>query len=551
MNSATFFRKFTLSLVFILLPYCLIAGVFETDKKKDKRIIETVARQYLSVKTKAELTVLLDKTFLELSGQKSESAKIITNVFMANKNASEQDQLNPTSTALFKEALLIARKIARNDLELWVSTQYGFYLYTYRKYEDSFPLFMYCISTLDENVVEQVIQPYDTYKKNAYFLTTAGEYEKAIEYLQQARKYVAPNSSELATIIDGLGLTCIHLNDLTKAEHYFNEALVIAKESKDDLRYAKALGNLAEVKIKQGHCDAAIEFLNQDISISEELHATQNTIYALVLLARAYIGKGNVVIANDKLQLAHQYAQSKEYFKSADYDINLLILDIAKQTGNEKEELAARRRLEKLKSILDGLDGRDVVTKMKWVAEKNKLTLKVQAEKARSQRESYAKIAALIGCAILLTMIGFLVTNYRNKIKVEKTEYEEKIIEKHNQIEKLEIEIDKAKQLSPEHLETYTAEMRTLLNAHLMSAESWLNFKRYFTQIYSDYYQSLLQNFPELTDAQLRIIFLTKLEMDNGEIARILGLTIDAVKKSKQRLRKRYEQNYNLLFDGK
>lgn len=551
MDSAAFLKKIILSFVFILLPCCLIAGIFETDRKTDQRIIETIASQYPSINTSAELRILLDKIFLELSGQKSESAKIITNVFMANKNASEQDELNATSTGLFKEALSIARKISRNDLELWVSTQYGFYLYTYRKFEDSFPLFMYCTSRLDEIAALQVIQPYDTYKKNAYFLMTVGDYEKANEYLQQARKYVEPNSSELATITDALGLNCINLNDLNRAEHYFREALVIAQLSKDDLRYAKVLGNLAEIKIKQGHYDTAIEFLNKDISISKKLNSTQNTIYALVLLGKAYLGKGDIALAKAKLQLAQQYAQSKVYFKSADYEINLLILDIAKQTGNDKEELLARRKLEKLKSILNGMDGRDVITKIGWEAEKNKLSLKIQAEEAKAERESYAKLAALIGCILLLILIGFLIKNYRNKIKIEKTEFEQKIIAKRNQIVKLEMEIDNAKQFSPEHLETYAAEMRTLLDTHLMSTESWLNFKRYFIQIYAVYYQSLLENFPELTDAQLRIIFLTKLEMDNGETARILGLTVDAVKKSKQRLRKRYAKNYNLLFDSK
>ena len=37
--------------------------------------------------------------------------------------------------------------------------------------------------------------------------------------------------------------------------------------------------------------------------------------------------------------------------------------------------------------------------------------------------------------------------------------------------------------------------------------------------------------------------------MDNIEIARILGLTIEAVKKAKQRLKKKYV-NYDSIFDA-
>ncbi|MFA4868002.1 MAG: tetratricopeptide repeat protein [Pedobacter sp.] len=551
MNADTFVRKLMLSLVFVLLPYYLIAGIFETEKKTDQKVIEDITKQYSLAKTNTELKISLQKVFFELKDEESKSAEIITNVFIAKKKADELDQLNPTSTNLFKKALLNARQLKREDLEIWISLQYGFYLYTYRKYEESFPLFMYCIEALDQTAAEYIIQPYDTYKKTAYFLTTAGDYEKSNDYLQLARKYVKPNSSDWASITDALGLNSIHLDDLVKAEKYFKEALVIAEVNKDELRYAKVLGNLAEIKIKQRDYDTAIELLNQDIAISKMLSATQNTIYALVMLGKAYLGKGDVADANSRLQLAQHYAQSKTYFKSSEYEINLLILAIAERTGNYKEELIVRRKLEKLKNLLNGKDGREAIMKLGWETEKNKLKLKVQAETVKRQIESYLKIAALVSCAMLLAAIIFIIRAYRKKIKFKKNEYEEKIIEKHKQIEKLEFEIDKVRQPSLQNLETYTLEMQTLLNSHLMSTESWLNFKRYFIQTYSVYYESLIQNFPELTDAQLRIIFLTKLEMDNGGTARILGLTVDAVKKAKQRLRRRYGKDYDLLFEQK
>ena len=64
-----------------------------------------------------------------------------------------------------------------------------------------------------------------------------------------------------------------------------------------------------------------------------------------------------------------------------------------------------------------------------------------------------------------------------------------------------------------------------------------------------DYTAYLETNFPELTDANLRVIYLTQLGLSNSEIARILGVTIAAVKKAKQRLRLKYEDKYEQLFD--
>lgn len=534
MNADIFTRKFALSLVLVLLPYLLIAQGFDRGREKDQRIIENIAKQYPLVKTTAELKIVLHKALGDWSVKESQSAEIIADVFIANKNAITEDRLNTTSTELFKKALLNARKLRRNDLELWVSMHYGFYLYTYRKYQDSFPLFMYCISVLDQTADGQVIQSCKTYKKIAYFLTTAGDYEKANEYLQQAKRYAEPNSRDLAGIIDALGLISISLDDLVNAEQYFKEALVIAQVSKDELRYAKVLGNLAEVRLKQKHFDRAIELLNQDITISKKLSETQNTIYALVMLGKVYLAKGDAAEASSKLQVAQQYAQSKTYFRSSEYEINSLILQIAEQTGNDKEELIARRKLEELKTLLKGMDGREAIMKVAWETEKNKLSLKIRAEETKRQRESYIKIAALLGCMMLMVAIGFLIRIYRKKIKAEKKEFEKKMLN--------------LRRSSPVNLEMHAAKMQTLLDSHLMSNTSWLDFKRFFIQTYPDYYQFLLQNFHGLTDSHLRIIFLTKLEMDNTETARVLGLTVEAVKKAKQRLRKKYGKEYDLLF---
>ena len=579
MSCELFVRKSILFLILLLLPLSIFAHFFESDLATDKRIIETLTKKYPLAKTNDQLKTLLAQELQPLNLKNSKSPEVIANVFVANKTSDDLDELNPTSTHLFKKALLTSKELNRKDLELWVTVQYGFYLYTYRKYETSFPLFMHAIKDLDELAIEQIIQPVETYKKISFFLMTVGDYQKANEYLLLAKKYAEPNSSELASITDNLGLNNSYQNDLTRAEKYFKEALAIASAVKDTLRYAKALGNIAEIKFKQKNYKQAIDLLNRDIAISKQLDNTQNTIYALVLLSKTYLAIGNTAEAYEKLQLAKKYATTKTYLKSSAYQINTLILAIAKQTGNTTEELTARRNLEELKDALTHLDGKDAITKVGWQMEKKKLELNIQEEKAEREKETLIKVITLIGCVLLIVLIAFLVRHFQQKIKNEKADYDKKILsirldkvnseqklnanhqtlesyktyldEKNNQIEKLEIEISIIKKSSAVHLETYTTKMQDLLASHLMDNNSWLDFKKLFTQTYPTYNQFLLLNFADLTDSHLRIIFLTKLEMNNIETARILGLTIDAVKKAKQRLKKKYGDRYDLLFGQK
>lgn len=93
--------------------------------------------------------------------------------------------------------------------------------------------------------------------------------------------------------------------------------------------------------------------------------------------------------------------------------------------------------------------------------------------------------------------------------------------------------------------------MQKLLESHLMTQENWENFKEAYMNEYPEEYHKLQTDFPDLTDSNLRIIILSRLEMTNNEMSRILGVTVDAVKKAKQRLRKKYENRLEDLLPDK
>ncbi|MBE8724410.1 hypothetical protein [Flavobacterium hungaricum] len=82
-----------------------------------------------------------------------------------------------------------------------------------------------------------------------------------------------------------------------------------------------------------------------------------------------------------------------------------------------------------------------------------------------------------------------------------------------------------------------------------MTDENWNAFKREFIKLYGPFYDSVIENFPELKESNLKIIMLQKLDLSNYEMANLLGVTIDAIKKSKQCLKKKLGERYELLFE--
>lgn len=562
-------------------------GVFSDAKIKysedysisDKKIIEQIAENKSAFQTKnykdfkIYLNSVISKT--HLSNKKTEI--VVNNVFSALKNAQEKDQLNEGSTLLFQTALEISKKEKRADLEIWVSLNYAFYFYTYRKYEKCFPLFMYCIKALEEADDFSIIQICDTYKKIGYFLSTTNDYDNAEEYLKKAYQYAKPESSDMASILNSLGFCSLAKNNFTGAETYFKKTLEMAQKSGDNLRYAKALGSIAELELKRKNFDKAITLLQRDIAISKKNKGDQNTMYALTLLSKAYLENGDIFNAEKNLYIAKDYATAKSHFRSSEYQINEMLLKIAKIKGDDKHELLARRRLEKLKDSLMDFDAKETVLRVGWEFQKKQLQMKVEMDKNKIEKESYLKLSAIIVACLLLIIMLIIIRSYRLKMKSKKVEYDKKVLtlmidkiksesklnnthktlqsyqiylsEKNKQIEVLEKEMQQVKNSSFSILEEKSGELQNLLESHLMTDENWKNFRNAFIQKYPSHYKELTNQFPDLTDSNLRIIILTKLNMNNTEISRLLGVTIDAVKKAKHRLRKKYENDYERLFE--
>jgi DNA-binding CsgD family transcriptional regulator len=79
----------------------------------------------------------------------------------------------------------------------------------------------------------------------------------------------------------------------------------------------------------------------------------------------------------------------------------------------------------------------------------------------------------------------------------------------------------------------------SLFNSQILTFEDWEMFKHRFEQAYPGYLFRLRKNIPALTSAEERLFLLLKLRFSSQEIADTLGISINGVKKGRQRLRKR------------
>ena len=376
---------------------------------------------------------------------------------------------------------------------------------------------------------------------------------------------------------DNIGFDYLKINNLKTAKKYFLNAEKFAFLANDKERIAKVLGNLALLAQKEKKYDLAEELINKDLKISTEIKCDKNTMYALILKSKILLDKNKLNEAKASLEQAKQFATSKTHYKSFEYEITEIYLQIAVKENNTKQELLLRRKLDEIENILKDKDSHANLKKTNILVQKERYINQLSLANAQFENEQDKNKAYIIIFVLFISLVTtiFLAKNrklknrktiYKNtvlQLQLEKIKSEQKLndtkntlesyktylAEKNSQIEYLNNQIKKIKDSPSFQLEEKEKELQKLLESHLMTDENWRKFKSIFHLEHPDFYAKLQSNFPDLTESNLRLITLSKLGLTNTEISSLLGITVDAVKKSKQRLRKKLGDNYLALVE--
>jgi len=502
------------------------------------------------------------------SAKEKTALNILQKVFIADIYSEQADRLNDESSTLYEEAAVLAASTKNKALQIWVYTQTGFYFYTYNQYEAALPYFLKSSRLLDTTPDTDLIERIEILKRNAYFFGTILEHEKSIKYLNRALNLTAPNSQDHATLLNGIGNCYLDINELDKAETYQLKAQKSALKSKDTLRYAKVLGDLARINIKRKNWEQAEKLLQQDVSLSEQTGNDRNTMFAQLQLGKMYWDRADINKAYNTLKKVQQFAGSKSYLKGFEFEAAELLLRIAIHRNDAAEELLLRRNLDTLGKMLRHTEGQEAISKVSLKTQKENVLWELEAEKAKVEKASILRVMWIIVSILLLGGVLLIYLYNKRRLKLQKSEFERKLLafqyekiqsekklsdtnksiesykvyltEKNRQIEKLEAVIEEDRNHSSQLINEQTNALQQLLSSHLMTNDNWQTFKQTFINEQPEYFDTLLNTLPELTESNLRILLLHKAGLNNQEAAQITGVTVDAIKKAKQRLRKKY-----------
>ena len=353
---------------------------------------------------------------------------------------------------------------------------------------------------------------------------------------------------------------CVHSSPLVAGDSaavYYQQALELTKEKKDTVSMGMVLGHIGRALYDQKKFDSAYGLFKTDYQSSKDDSIFDNAASASQWAARANLARGNKTVA---LAEAREAVRLLEVWPNGPYlrDTYYTLTQIFRAMGNYDSAFYYSDRYTTLNDSLE----KEVATSSLAIskAKLNDETSRYNIQSLKREKESqvlYRNI--IIGFIIILSIVALLVVNrqrLKEKLKKEKAEQEiswakeqlkmftENIIEKTNLVEMLESQI-KGKNASFEQ----QAIISELSQQTILTEEDWIKFKRLFEKIYPGFFFTLRDRFPDITLAEQRMAALTRLRLTAKQIASMLGISVDSVHKSRQRLRQRFQVGTDINLD--
>ncbi len=387
-----------------------------------------------------------------------------------------------------------------------------------------------------------------------------GNFLKAIEHNERALEIYRKLGLNwwIAQALNDIGNAQFYLKDYQMAESTLNECVIVAREIGNQSVLGTALNNLGKTLVKINMVDKGIGKLEESLKIAEEMDAKNKVVERLNDLGKAYTEKGNtnraIAYYNKAIVLADSIG-AKDNLKNGYFHRSKSYAKI----NRFKEAYLDQERLRILNDSLYNEKKSHQIQELLTIYETEKkeqqIALQEQEITVLEQKAEISNLQKLLmGIGLLLSLVGFYGIRQklkRNKLEKEKVdaelEFKKKeltthalnLARKNETLENLKLKAQELKQ--KENTGTGYNQLIRSINFDLQDDNNWENFSRYFEEVHKDFNSNVKTKYPDVTSNELRLLALLKMNLSSKEIANILNISAEGIKKARYRLRKKLD----------
>ena len=327
------------------------------------------------------------------------------------------------------------------------------------------------------------------------------------------------------------------------AKQWLFKAKVFSDSIGDNVQTPVLLYNLGVCEDETGNNAAAIELINNCLIENKKRgHVGEMTTRSHKRLSRIHEENGDF-----KKALDHQLAYDKlrDSLNLEDNRKSIEELNIQYQTA--KKESAIKQAQQENESSRFWV----------WVLAGSLIALVIAIGAAISffvYKNKQAKEIALMEDDLRNSELS-LIKQELHFNKQQLSDYTETLKEKSIQIISLEDQIkatlgeESGMKFIHEGLQANEDLIDNIYGFKILTDEDWTRFKRYFDNVYPRMIQRLRDLQPDITAAEQRLFMLIRLNSESKEIADMLGISPESVRKTKYRLKKKLSLNEDTSLD--
>jgi DNA-binding CsgD family transcriptional regulator len=396
----------------------------------------------------------------------------------------------------------------------------------------------------------------DIHRESGLLFTLGGVYGSNQDYAQGMEKldeaavgFLAANDSSMyalsivnwSSLANEAGLS-------SKVVERLQPLYPVFAQSRDEI-YIRT--QLARAYKNEKQFDKAIPFIEKNVEIAiavghERLRKANKKLLAQIFLEQE---EGEKALS----QIEEIYTFEQEKGVSSGYLSAIKIYaDALTMTGKgQKAGLIYQEYITVNDSLFNSVKEKEIAT-MRELFDAERREAQIQLLEKEKETNTLQKGLLVAGLLAVLGIFGvvwvrFRESGKRSKLKRQKLDaeldFKKKELTTHalHLAKKNEILADIKTKVEQMEGGCETRDIINTINFDLKDEDNWNDFTQYFEQVHKDFGKVVQQNYPNVTPGELRLMALLKMNLTSKEIASMLNITSEGVKKSRQRLRKKLD----------
>jgi tetratricopeptide (TPR) repeat protein len=350
------------------------------------------------------------------------------------------------------------------------------------------------------------------------------------------------NNNALLLAYNNMGLIYKEENQFEKSRNFFRKAYDLAVKHNDQLRISMLYRNMGDLLMAEKHYEQALPLYDSSVIIARAIGSKSSMEETYLSMSDAFYSMGSY---KKSLTYFKLYEAMKDSLFDADKTRKIEEMEARYEKEKNEKEIAIQKseieilsrdlELQRIRQtvlivglILSLLLGfyfvvhlRHKMKRNRLIREQEKLLEKEKLINAELQRDNYEKELEIK--------------------KNELTSHALQIVQKNELLETLKKQVTDLEEQSGTENRSDFRKLRHMINGSAQSDKEWINFNRHFDQVHQGFLSRLKSDFPVLTSNDLRLSAMLKLNLTSKEVASIMNISPESVKKARYRLRKKLD----------